>query len=37
MIAGSPANSHVAPPGYYMLFVLDANRVPSVATIVHIG
>jgi galactose oxidase len=37
VIAASPANSHVAPPGYYMLFVLDANRVPSVATIVHIG
>jgi hypothetical protein len=36
-IVGSPANSHVAPPGYYMLFVLDAKRVPSVATIVHIG
>ena len=37
VIAGSPTNSHVAPPGYYMLFVLDAHRVPSVATIVHIG
>jgi len=32
-----PANASVAPPGYYMLFVLDANRVPSVAKIVHIG
>ncbi|MGZ4682969.1 MAG: galactose oxidase-like domain-containing protein [Acidimicrobiales bacterium] len=37
VIAGAPANSHVAPPGYYMLFVLDANRVPSVAKIVHVG
>ncbi|HVN50523.1 MAG TPA: galactose oxidase early set domain-containing protein, partial [Acidimicrobiales bacterium] len=37
VIAGSPTNAHVAPPGYYMLFVLDANRVPSVATIVHVG
>jgi hypothetical protein len=37
LIVGGPANSHLAPPGYYMLFVLDANRVPSVATIVHIG
>ena len=36
-IAGGPADSHVAPPGYYMLFLLDANRVPSVARIVHIG
>ena len=32
-----PANASVAPPGYYMLFLLDANRVPSVARIVHIG
>ena len=32
-----PADASVAPPGYYMLFVLDANRVPSVAKIVHIG
>jgi hypothetical protein len=37
VIAGGPTNSHIAPPGYYMLFVLDANRVPSVATIVHVG
>jgi hypothetical protein len=37
VIAGSPANSNIAPPGYYMLFVLDTNRVPSVATIVHVG
>jgi len=36
-IAGGPADSHVAPPGYYMLFLLDVNRVPSVAKIVHIG
>lgn len=32
-----PANASVAPPGYYMLFLLDANRVPSVAKMVHIG
>jgi hypothetical protein len=32
-----PASSSVAPPGYYMLFLLDGNRVPSVAKIVHIG
>ena len=23
-VVGAPANSHVAPPGYYVLFVLDA-------------
>jgi hypothetical protein len=27
----TPANVNVAPPGYYMLFILDANGVPSVA------
>jgi hypothetical protein len=32
-----PANASVAPPGYYMLFLLDANRVPSVARMIHIG
>ena len=32
-----PSGPNVAPPGYYMLFTLDANRTPSVAKIVHIG
>jgi len=32
-----PSDANVAPPGDYMLFALDANRVPSVARIVHIG
>lgn len=31
-----PANSGVAPPGYYMLFVIDAEGVPSVAKIVQV-
>ena len=26
-----PANANLAPPGYYMLFILDTNGVPSVA------
>ena len=37
MIAGGPSDAWNAPPGYYMLFVLDQNRVPSVAKIVHVG
>jgi hypothetical protein len=37
MIAGGPSDAWAAPPGYYMLFVLDQNRVPSVAKIVHVG
>jgi hypothetical protein len=32
-----PPNGGVAPPGYYMLFVVDANGVPSVAKIVKVG
>lgn len=36
-VVNGPASAQVAPPGDYMLFVLDANRVPSVARIVHLG
>jgi len=32
-----PANANLAPPGYYMLFVLDANGVPSIAKIIRIS
>ncbi|MSQ10406.1 MAG: DUF1929 domain-containing protein [Dehalococcoidia bacterium] len=33
----TPADEqHVAPPGHYMLFILDANHVPSVAKIVQV-
>jgi hypothetical protein len=37
VIAGGPSDTHVAPPGYYMLFALDKNGVPSVAKIVKLG
>jgi hypothetical protein len=33
----TPANSGVAPPGYYMLFAMTADGVPSVAKIVRIN
>jgi galactose oxidase len=33
----APANANLAPPGHYLLFVLNANGVPSVGTIVQIG
>ncbi len=29
----TPANANIAPPGYYMLFLVDTNGVPSVAAI----
>jgi hypothetical protein len=35
--ATSPANANVAPPGVYMLFVIDAGGVPSVAKMVRVG
>lgn len=37
VIAGGPQNAFSAPPGYYMLFVIDENRVPSVAKMVRVG
>ena len=31
-----PANGNIAPPGYYMLFLLNGSGVPSVAKIIQI-
>jgi Domain of unknown function (DUF1929) len=31
LLLKSPANAQAAPPGYYMLFLLDAKGVPSIA------
>ena len=33
----APANANVAPPGYYMLFLLDGSGVPSVAKILFVA
>lgn len=35
--ATAPANANIAPPGYYMLFIVDSNGVPSVAKIVQVN
>lgn len=32
----SPSNRNLAPPGHYMLFILNGNSVPSVARIIRI-
>ncbi|HXD23803.1 MAG TPA: galactose oxidase early set domain-containing protein, partial [Gemmatimonadaceae bacterium] len=32
----APANSNLAPPGYYMLFIVNGSGVPSVAAIVKL-
>jgi hypothetical protein len=37
LIATSPPNANRAPPGYYMLVVLNGNNVPSVAKMVRVG
>ncbi|HMO79275.1 MAG TPA: DUF1929 domain-containing protein [Pyrinomonadaceae bacterium] len=34
--ARAPANSNIAPPGYYMLFVLDGDGVPSEARMMRV-
>jgi hypothetical protein len=31
----APANANLAPPGYYMLFIVNSAGVPSVASIIH--
>jgi len=33
----APVGGNLAPPGYYLLFILDTNGVPSVAAIVKIS
>jgi PKD repeat protein len=33
----APSSGNDAPPGHYMLFLLDGNDVPSVAAIVRVG
>jgi len=35
--AQTPPNAQTAPPGYYMLFILNSAGVPSVAPWVHLG
>jgi hypothetical protein len=32
----APLNANLAPPGYYMLFILDTNGVPSIAAFVQL-
>jgi len=32
----SPSSANLAPPGYYMLFIVNSNGVPSVASIIKV-
>lgn len=36
LLVSAPANPNLAPPGHYMLFLIDANGVPSVARFIRI-
>ena len=36
LTVSAPINSNVAPPGYYMIFILTGSGIPSVASIVQI-
>jgi hypothetical protein len=36
LVVQSPANANLAPPGYYMLFVVNNRGVPSVARIIQV-
>ncbi|MBV8203175.1 MAG: DUF1929 domain-containing protein, partial [Acidobacteria bacterium] len=35
--AQAPANGNLAPPGYYLLFIVNAQGTPSVGQFVHLG
>jgi hypothetical protein len=35
LTVAAPANANLAPPGYYMLFIINSAGVPSVAPFVH--
>jgi hypothetical protein len=35
--ATAPSNHNVAPPGYYLLFVVDADRVPSTGVWINLS
>jgi len=32
----APGNGYLAPPGYYMLFILNSNSVPSIAPFIQL-
>jgi hypothetical protein len=32
----APSNANLAPPGYYMLFAVDTNGVPSIASMIQV-
>jgi hypothetical protein len=37
VVGVAPPNTQAAPPGYYMIFMLDSNRLPSKGAIVSLS
>ena len=37
LTATAPVDGRLAPPGYYMLFIVNSNGVPSIAPMVQVG
>lgn len=37
LLVTGPSNTNLAPPGYYMLFIVDGDRTPSIARFVRLG
>ena len=37
LTAQAPIDADLAPPGYYMLFIVNSNGVPSIAPWIHVG
>jgi hypothetical protein len=31
-----PTNKNIIPPGYYMIFILNKDKIPSIAKFVHV-
>ena len=36
VVATAPANANIAPPGYYLMFLVNSAGVPSVAATVQV-
>ena len=34
---GAPGNANLAPPGHYLLFILNSAGIPSLARTIHLG
>jgi hypothetical protein len=37
IVVSAPINANLAPPGYYMIHILDGSAVPSIGKIIQIG